>query len=158
MTDTFIDPRPKMVDFVPLKKVRSPRDMIGMVREKRRATTPTVNLMDGGRGKIMYAEVVLESFEHDEKPLRSVNEVRANLYVVYSYGSHYPMYVYDYMANVWLGNKDRSTRTTNRHMSMVQPVSWENRDQIMWMDTETLKDIIQARGLGESTMNRLRDK
>ena len=57
-------------------------------------------------------------------------------YIVYSYGYHYPMYVYDYEACQWYGNADKSTPTTQRHKRKFEPYS-----VAQWVDTETLKQI-----------------
>jgi hypothetical protein len=53
------------------------------------------------------------------------------LYVVWSYGRHYPMYVYDKDTSSWFGNDDKSTRTTNRHKIQTRPdgdIKWCTRD------------------------------
>lgn len=46
-------------------------------------------------------------------------QLNHNLYVVYSYGTHWPL-----LANwkgVWFSNEDKSTRTTNRHRTYTSP-------------------------------------
>lgn len=72
-----------------------------------------------------------------------------NLYVVYSYGTHFPMYVYDAGASVfdergsvvskgvWLGNTDRYSVTTSKHQGKTRPNTVHK-----WLDTESLKDVI----------------
>jgi hypothetical protein len=57
-------------------------------------------------------------------------------YTVYSYGGHYPMYVYDYEACQWYGNADKSTATTERHKNLVRPYS-----VAQWVDNNTLQRI-----------------
>lgn len=57
-------------------------------------------------------------------------------YCVYSYGYHYPLYVYDYEACQWFGNADKSTPTTERHKRKFQPYS-----VAQWVDTPTLNSI-----------------
>lgn len=57
-------------------------------------------------------------------------------YTVYSYGLHYPMYVYDYEACQWYGNADKSTQTTQRHKTRFEPYSVSQ-----WVNTDTLKRI-----------------
>jgi hypothetical protein len=42
-----------------------------------------------------------------------------DLYVVYSYGSHWPLYAN--WKGVWFANEARSTRTTNRHRGYANP-------------------------------------
>lgn len=70
-------------------------------------------------------------------------------YTVYSYGLHYPMYVYDYEACQWYGNKDKSTPTTERHKSKFKPYS-----VAQWVDTDTLDSIAMA-GIVETTARRM---
>ena len=70
-------------------------------------------------------------------------------YTVYSYGHHYPMYVYDYEACQWYGNADKSTRTTERHKNLVRPYS-----VAQWVDTETLRNI-SIEGIVNTTANRM---
>ena len=73
------------------------------------------------------------------------------LYVVYSYGYHFPMYVYDREHGQWLGNKDKYSRTTSKHQSQARP---SERIQY-WVDTETLRDLINRGGLTDYCATRL---
>lgn len=56
-------------------------------------------------------------------------------YVVYSYGEHFPMYVWD--GARWLGNDDKYSPSTTRHQSAAHPY-----DVAQWMHTEELKRYI----------------
>ena len=47
---------------------------------------------------------------------------KQTLYVVYSYGHHFPMFVYDADSNVWVENCDRYSNTTSRHRSQLHPM------------------------------------
>lgn len=58
------------------------------------------------------------------------------MYVVYSYGYHFPMYVYDYEACQWLGNSDKYSRTTSKHQSLTRPYTVAK-----WFNTEDLKHL-----------------
>ena len=49
------------------------------------------------------------------------NSDNKNLYVVYSYGYHFPMYIYDRQAGIWIGNKYKETVTTSKHQSQCRP-------------------------------------
>jgi hypothetical protein len=42
-------------------------------------------------------------------------------YVVYSYGTHFPMYIFDYTSEQWLGNNDKYSPSTSRHQRMCRP-------------------------------------
>ena len=59
------------------------------------------------------------------------------LYIVYSYGEHFPMWVYDYGSGNWYGNQDKYSRTTSKHQSITRPPNIHQ-----WFDTETLKRVI----------------
>lgn len=60
-------------------------------------------------------------------------------YTVYSYGKHFPMYVYDFRAEQWYGNNDKYSVTTSKHQSKCRPPNVAE-----WYPTETMKLI--ARG------------
>ena len=42
-------------------------------------------------------------------------------YVVYSYGEHWPLYVYDMDSDMYYVNEEKYSRTTSRHLSLIQP-------------------------------------
>lgn len=65
-----------------------------------------------------------------------------NLYVAYSWGNHFPMYIYDSIANMWFGNSDKYSRSTSKHQTYARPSS----DDITWSDTDYLKSILLMGG------------
>lgn len=70
------------------------------------------------------------------------------IYVVYSYGTHFPMYAWE--KGKWYGNKDKYSRTTSCHQSLCNPSS----GSIFWMSTERMIDII-SRGYNGMVAARL---
>lgn len=44
-----------------------------------------------------------------------------NQYIVYSYSTHFPMYVYDYTTQEWYANSDKYSKTTSKHQSQCRP-------------------------------------
>jgi len=74
------------------------------------------------------------------------------VYVVYSYGSHFPMYVYDAKEQKWLGNSDKYSRSTTRQQSQARPSGQID----VWYNTDQLKEVIWHGGLVESVMARAR--
>lgn len=60
-------------------------------------------------------------------------------YVVYSYGEHFPMYIYDSKTCEWYGNKDKYSRTTSCHQTKARPRAGVDD----WFDTETMKRIVE---------------
>lgn len=63
-----------------------------------------------------------------------------DLYVVYSYGDHFPLYVYDAIVSQWFGNDTKSTPTTQRHKTLTRPDNVE----ITWASTDYLCAMILA--------------
>jgi hypothetical protein len=65
------------------------------------------------------------------------------VYVVYSYGSHFPMYIYDDKEQKWVGNKDKYSCSTTRHQSQGKPSGVE----IMWLNTNEMQEVINNYGI-----------
>lgn len=65
-------------------------------------------------------------------------------YVVYSYGKHFPMYVYDDLINQWFGNYDKYSQTTSKHMSQCRPSDhWAYKEKgIIYKPTSFLNNLI----------------
>ena len=68
-----------------------------------------------------------------------------NQYIVYSYSTHFPMYVYDYSTREWYENSDKYSRTTSKHQSQCRP-RFEIKQKF---NTEELKQLIGRGGLAE---------
>lgn len=108
------------------KKVRSHDDGVRLARYRDEFEHPSVD----GRWKTIWGQ---------DPQTREFGEL-CRVYVIYSYGSHFPMYVYDETSGEWLGNKDKYSRTTSSHQSKYRP-----SEVAKWFDTTTLRDIV---GLG----------
>ena len=59
------------------------------------------------------------------------------VYVIYSYGSHFPMYVYDEESGEWIGNKDKYSRTTSTHQSKYRP-----SEVAKWFNTTGTMEVV----------------
>lgn len=64
-------------------------------------------------------------------------------YVVYSYGEHFPMYVFDHQMQSWYGNEDKYSRTTSKHQSQACP--FDIRD---WFDTHQMQILARLGFMG----------
>lgn len=62
-----------------------------------------------------------------------------DLYAVYSYGYHFPMYVYDYTTQEWYANSDKYSQTTSKHQSQCRP-SFEIAREFNTADLQNLID------------------
>ena len=70
---------------------------------------------------------------------------RRDLYVVYSYGEHFPMYIYDHHVHLWFGNYDKYSPTTSKHQTMARP----DADEINMLSTEELSALVRLGSYGE---------
>lgn len=57
------------------------------------------------------------------------------LYVVYSYGTHWPLFAYDTTLNLWYENEDRCSRTTSKHRSQTHPLGSTELRSCGWLRT-----------------------
>jgi hypothetical protein len=87
---------------------------------------------------------------NDNTPIYSVNGTKT--YTVYSYGNHYPMYVYDKTVDRWYGNSDKYSRTTSRHMTKLCPDDGVHQ----YVDTYRLK-AIAYHGIANTIANRMEE-
>jgi len=95
-----------------------------------------------------------EEFDNHNKTVtaRWVNplgsEMLGSVYVVYSYGDHFPMYMYSQRMDRWFGNKGRYSVTTSRHQSQCRPAS----AGIIWMDSDALNKLANGHCDGEAVL------
>jgi hypothetical protein len=79
---------------------------------------------------------------------REVSGGGNSLYIVTSYGNHFPMLVFDPKAEKWYHNTDKYSSTTSRHQSRVG-----RRGE--GMTTDQLKAIIRHGGVLEAVDQRV---
>lgn len=74
------------------------------------------------------------------------------VYVVFSYGTHFPMYLYDYEWERWFGNDDKYSVTTSRHQSQCCPSS-----NVIYVDTHTMHKLVcgNRNDVGDEILNGL---
>jgi hypothetical protein len=62
-------------------------------------------------------------------------ETDDNHYIVYSYGWHFPMYIYCRQADLWYGNSDKYSVSTTKHQIQADPPGIDS-----WLSTNEMKD------------------
>lgn len=67
-------------------------------------------------------------------------ENRNNSYVVYSYGEHHPLYVYNFTHQQWYANTDKVSRTTSKHAGQAHP----HDPNMLYGSTRILNNIIYS--------------
>lgn len=60
-------------------------------------------------------------FTQPPEDLEAEGATKDLLFVVFSYGSHHPLYVYDFTVGKWFENTHRASQTTTRHASDAHP-------------------------------------
>tara|TARA_Y100000004_G_scaffold180703_1_gene225598 strand:- start:252 stop:599 length:348 start_codon:yes stop_codon:yes gene_type:complete len=100
-----------------------------------RDASESVNNRHAFQGSNIFAEVIRHH-------TCGCNE---DLYVVYSYGYHFPMYVFDYTTREWYANSDKYSPTTSKHQSQCRPSGEIARE----FNTADLKKLIDRGGLTE---------
>lgn len=65
-----------------------------------------------------------------------------DVYAVYSWGNHFPMYAFDFIAGYWIGNKDKYSRSTTKHQSLCRPPEVKH-----WFHTKELIDCVDNNGI-----------
>lgn len=107
-------------------------------------TTKTAN-------KVMHEQVnKLEVF----KGSNVFSKDTGNLYIVFSYGEHFPMYIYDRSAQQWYGNTDRYSVSTSRQQQQARPTPADGKD-IHWHNTELMQRIIRSNGVSGVVADRM---
>ena len=57
-------------------------------------------------------------------------------YVVFSYGMHWPLFIYSCNDNRWYGNSDKYSVTTSRHYSKLNP------GNVLPLSCEEMKELV----------------
>lgn len=96
------------------------------IRGREEFCTKLVTMMDGTRGRRMFARWLPERAD-EGVPRR---------YVVYLFGTHYPAFVWDDASQTWYGNKTKWSRTTTKYMSQYAP-----RDVAHWFYVDEMEAI-----------------
>ena len=66
------------------------------------------------------------------------------LYVVYSYRSTFPIYVWDTVSQRWFYNKDKYSRTTSRHQSACCPFV----DDPIYLSVDDMVELVYSGFMG----------
>ena len=114
------------------------------------STTSTgVNLMKFAMTPETTTNKYARHFVNDKEQFKASNcfgtWVTANIYAVYSYGFHFPMYVWDANEQQWFGNSLKYSRTTSKQQSQLRP----DVDNIKEFTTGQLKQLVSSGSLVE---------
>lgn len=76
------------------------------------------------------------------------------LYVVYSYGHHWPMFVYDSQVDLWFENTSKYSRTTSKQHGQLRPFGLEYTP----MSRDEICALVDAGGFKNYTVRRLKGR
>lgn len=97
---------------------------------------------------------IMEEFDNKNSSCYGRRLEKAGLYVVYSYGEHWPLFVYDWRVNQWYENTDKYSatvkysNTTSRHASHSRPydlTASARENGFIGMSVAEIKEFIQRR-------------
>lgn len=98
-----------------------------------------------------------DTFTTNRQPFKGSNTwgswVTENLYVVFSYGHHFPIYAWDEELGLWFGNKDKYSRSTTRHQSQLRPIT----DRIEYIETDRIRNLVACGGVKEWTIHKAQE-
>ena len=57
-------------------------------------------------------------------------------YIVFSYGLHWPLFIYDHKKGQWYGNSDKYSVTTSKHYSKLNP------GNVLPLSCEEMKELV----------------
>jgi hypothetical protein len=77
-----------------------------------------------------------------------------HLYIVYSYGHHFPLYIYDEQAQAWCGNSDYYSQTTSRHKTLAKP---QTPNEFPRYGMMLMHQIIHQGGIAGAIARRIED-
>ncbi|MFA5500866.1 MAG: hypothetical protein WC404_07275 [Candidatus Omnitrophota bacterium] len=63
---------------------------------------------------------------------------KENIYIVYSYGEHFPIYIWK--DGIWYGNKEKYSLSTSKHQRQALPTAVSN---IEWVSLEDMQQLIK---------------
>lgn len=86
---------------------------------------------------------------HTDSIFSTTNRL-TGLYVVFSYGQHFPMYAYDPDVKQWFGNSDKYSRTTSSHQTYARPDA-----DIHWLNTDAMESLFNVGSYADYCANRI---
>ena len=96
----------------------------------------------------------MEEFDNKNSSCYGRRLEKAGLYVVYSYGEHWPLFVYDWRVNQWYENNSSAKEilgygtTTSRHASHSRPydlTTSAKANGFIEMSVAEIKEFVQRR-------------
>ena len=69
-------------------------------------------------------------------------------YVVFSYGQHWPLFIYEQATDMWYGNQNKYSRTTSRHYSQANPSTYNPQIKLVPLSVDDMKAVVRGGSVG----------
>ena len=107
--------------------------------------------------KVNTSNKYASDFVTKREPFKASNTfgqwVTEGLYVVYSYGYHFPMFAYSTETDMWFKNTDKYSRSTSKQQSQLRP---RTDKHMIELNTSHMKILMQEKGILELTIEKAR--
>ncbi len=69
-------------------------------------------------------------------------------YMVFSYGTHWPLFIYEQVTDTWYANRDKYSPTTGRHYSQANPSTYNPQIKLVPLSTHDMKAVVRGGSVG----------
>jgi hypothetical protein len=69
-------------------------------------------------------------------------------YIVYSYGPHWPLFIYEQVTDTWYANRDKRSQSTSRHYSQANPSTYAPQIKLVPLSTRDMAVVADAGSVG----------
>ena len=112
------------------------KDIGEYIINRRSCRTPPRTIYTKYGAKQEASSVFSRMHHEDTNP-----ENGASLYIVYSYGYHFPLVIYDFTCERWYMNMDKDSNTTSRHQFIIRQSFAKHHMSAIASDTEEMSGI-----------------
>jgi len=69
-------------------------------------------------------------------------------YVVFSYGAHWPLFIYEQATDTWYANRDKYSQSTSRHYSQANPSTYNPEIKPVPLSVHDMKAVVRGGSVG----------
>jgi len=69
-------------------------------------------------------------------------------YVVFSYGQHWPLFIYEQATDTWYANPEKFSRSTSRHYSQANPSTYNPEIKPTLLTVQDMKAVMYGGSVG----------
>jgi hypothetical protein len=69
-------------------------------------------------------------------------------YMVFSYGTHWPLFIYEQVTDTWYANRDKYSQSTSRHYSQANPSMYNPEIKLVPLSVHDMKAVVRGGSVG----------